>query len=233
VLDEVLLRPRRLAAEGRSEYERGNHPAALQSFESAAALRPADPAARYNMADGLYKNGKFPEAATLYRSLGEDGRSPLAGPARYNLGNTLFQQKDYKGAIQAYRDALRVAPDDGDTLRNLETALRALKKQEEQQKKDQQDKDEQQQGKDKKGQGQDKQDPKGGQKPEDEKKPKDPKGQKPETPEEKEQKRFQQEAGMPKDRAMQLLDALQQNEKNEQKKLLAAKRAARKKGKDW
>ncbi len=231
VLDEVLLRPRRLAAEGRSDYERGNHPAALQSFEQAATLRPADAAARYNVADGLYKNGKFPEAATLYRSLGEDARSPLAAPARYNLGNTLFQQKDYKGAVQAYRDALRVAPDDADTLRNLETALRALKQQEEQQKKQQQDKSKQDQDKDKKGQGQDKQDSKG-QKPEDDKK-QDAKGQKPETPEEKEQKRFQQEAGMPKDRAMQLLDALQQNEKNEQKKLLAAKRAERKKGKDW
>ena len=229
VLDEVLLRPRRLATQGRSDYERGNHPAALESFERAATLRPADASARYNMADGLYKNGKFPEAATLYRSLGEDGRSPLAGSARYNLGNALFQQKDYKGAIQAYRDALHVAPDDGDTLRNLETALRALKQQEDQQKKDQKDKSKPDQDKSK----QDKPDPKSGQKPEGDQKPQDAKSQKPETPEEKEQKRFQQETGMPKDRAMQLLDALQQNEKNEKKKLLAAKRAARKKGKDW
>jgi hypothetical protein len=38
---------------------------------------------------------------------------------------------------------------------------------------------------------------------------------------------------MPKDRAMQLLDALQQNEKAEQKKLLLAKRAQKKGGKDW
>jgi Ca-activated chloride channel homolog len=229
VLDEVLLRPRRLATQGRSDYERGNHPAALESFERAATLRPSDAAARYNMADGLYKNGKFPEAATLYRSLGENARSPLAGSARYNLGNALFQQKDYKGAVQAYRDALHVAPDDGDTLRNLETALRALKQQEDQQKKDQKDKSKPDQDKSK----QDKPDPKSGQKPEGDQKPQDAKGQKPETPEEKEQKRFQQETGMPKDRAMQLLDALQQNEKNEQKKLLAAKRAARKKGKDW
>jgi tetratricopeptide (TPR) repeat protein len=230
VLDEVLLRPRRLSAEGRSSYEHGNHPAALQSFERAATLRPLDPKARYNLADGLYKNGKFPEAATLYRSLGEDGGSPLAGSARYNLGNALFQQKDYKGAIQAYRDALHVAPDDGDTLRNLETALRALKQQEEQQKKDQKDK-KPDQDKDKKSQ--DKQDQKSGQKPDADKKPQESKPPKPETPEEKEQKRFQQDAGMPKDRAMQLLDALQQNEKSEQKKLLAAKRAERKKGKDW
>jgi hypothetical protein len=38
---------------------------------------------------------------------------------------------------------------------------------------------------------------------------------------------------MPKERAMQLLDALQQNEKAEQKKLLAQKRTAKKAGKDW
>jgi hypothetical protein len=38
---------------------------------------------------------------------------------------------------------------------------------------------------------------------------------------------------MPKERAMQLLDALQQNEKAEQQKALALKRAQRKKGKDW
>ena len=231
VLDEVLLRPRRLAAEGKADYERGNHPAALSSFERAAALRPADPSARYNLADGLYKNGKFPEAAALYRSLGEDARSPLAGPSRYNLGNTRFQQQDYKGAIAAYRDALRVLPDDADTLRNLEMSLRALKQQEEQQKK--QEKGKSQPDQKKEGQGRDQPDSKAGAKPEGDQKPQDSKPQRPETPEEKEQKRYQQEAGMPKERAMQLLDALQQNEKNEQKKILAAKRAERKKGKDW
>jgi hypothetical protein len=38
---------------------------------------------------------------------------------------------------------------------------------------------------------------------------------------------------MPQERAMQLLDALQQNEKAEQKRLLALKRGQKKKGKDW
>jgi hypothetical protein len=37
---------------------------------------------------------------------------------------------------------------------------------------------------------------------------------------------------MPRERAMQLLDALQRNEKDEQKRLLAAK-AKRRTGKDW
>ncbi len=51
------------------------------------------------MADGLYKNGRYDEAAALFRSLGHDATSPLAPAARFNLGNSLYQKQDYKGAI--------------------------------------------------------------------------------------------------------------------------------------
>jgi Ca-activated chloride channel family protein len=231
VLDELLLRPRRATEEGRAEYTRGNHPQALSAFERAAAARPQDPATRFNVADGLYKNGKYDEAAALYRALGADPTSPVAAASRYNLGNSLYQKQDYRGAIQAYRDALRVAPGDEDTRRNLELALRALKEQEEQQKRQQDQKDNQNQ-KDQQPRSQDERD---------KQKPQEQQGQqkrqqaqpRPQTPEERQAERFKQEAGMPQERAMQLLDALQQNEKAEQKRLLALKRAQKKKGKDW
>jgi len=232
VLDELLLRPRRATEEGRAEYARGSHPQALSAFERAAAARPQDPATRFNVADGLYKNGKYDEAAMLYRALGSDPASPLAGPARYNLGNSLYQNQDYRGAIQAYRDALQVAPRDEDTRKNLELALRALKEQQEQQKREQEQKDRKQQ--DQKGQ-QNQQ-----QQQQDQKQPQQGQQQKggqqqprAQTPEERQAERFRKEAGMPQERAMQLLDALQQNEKAEQKRLLALKRAQKKKGKDW
>ena len=64
----MLLRPRRLTERGRREYGSGNHPQALEAFESAAKARPSDPAVRFNMADGLYKNGKYDEAIAAYRS---------------------------------------------------------------------------------------------------------------------------------------------------------------------
>jgi Ca-activated chloride channel family protein len=239
VLDEMLLRPRRATEEGRAEYGRGSHPQALSAFERAAKARPDDPAVRFNVADGLYKNGKYDEAAALFRALGEDGASPLAGPARFNLGNSLYQKQDYRGAVKAYRDALRAAPGDEGTRRNLELALRALKEQEEQQKKQQQQKDQQDRKQDQKNpQDQKQQDDKQqSQQGQDQKKQQPPQGppqpQRPQTAEEKADQRFRQEAGMPKERAMQLLDALQQNEKAEQKKLLALKRAQKKKGKDW
>jgi TolA-binding protein len=241
-LDEILLRAKRATGEGRAQYDKGNHPQALSAFERAAQARPQDPAVRFNVADGLYKNGRYDEAAALYKALGADERSRLAVPSRFNLGNTLYQKKDYPGAVKAYRDALRLAQGDQDTRRNLELALRALKEQQDQQKRQQeqnqqQQKDEQKQDQNKKqdqknqqekqqqGQQQQQQQQPGEQKQQQQKQP--------QTAEEKADQRFRQEAGMPKERAMQLLDALQQNEKAEQKKLLAEKRAQRKTGRDW
>jgi len=226
VVDELLLRPRRLTEEGRKQYADGNHPQALSAFEQAARTRPQDVRGRFNLADGLYKNGKFEEAAALFRSLGEDAGSPLAAPSRFNLGNALFQKQDYRGAVQAYRDALHLSPEDLDARRNLELALRALKEQEEQKKRQQNQQDQKDQ---------DKKPPK----PQDQKsgdqqkKDRTSRPEPPKSPEQRQDERFRQETGMPKERAMQLLDALQQNEKAEQKKLLQAKRAEKKGTKDW
>ncbi|MGE5127373.1 MAG: tetratricopeptide repeat protein, partial [Betaproteobacteria bacterium] len=254
LVDELLLRPRRATAEGRAQYARGNHPQALAAFERAAASRPRDLAARFNVADGLYKNGRYDEAGALYRALGADPGSPLAEPARFNLGNSLYQKQDFRGAVKAYRDALRLSPGAEDARRNLELALRALREQEEQQKRQQEqqsrdqkrpDQKEQQQQKqqdrqqasqqsspDQKEQQQQKQQEQQkqtGQQPS----PQPGQQQQPQTPQDKADQRFRQEAGMPRERAMQLLDALQQNEMAEQKRLLALKRAQRRKGKDW
>jgi len=239
VIDELLLRPKRSTEAGRDEYARGNHPQALSAFEGAAAARPQDPRTRFNVADGLYKNGKFDEAAALFRSLGDDPQSPLAGPSRFNLGNSLYQKQDYKGAIHSYREALRLKPDDADTRRNMELALRALREQEEQKKRQQQDQKPDPKSDTKKQQaGQDqKQDQKQQQEQKQEQKAdSNQQGQtknQPRTAEQKADERFRQETGMPRERAMQLLEALQQNEKSEQKKLLAAQRAKKKGAKDW
>jgi Ca-activated chloride channel family protein len=220
LLDELLVRPRRLTARGQADYERGNHPQALSAFEGAAGMRPQDPRTRFNLADGLYRNGKFEEAEALFRALGEDAPSTLAPAARFNLGNARFQRQDYRGAIQAYRDALRLAPDDAEAKRNLELSLRALKKQQEQKPPPER--------------GDEKEKPQGaGQKNEHPAGPQKKDGPAPKTPEQKQEERFRQETGMPKERAMQLLDALKENEKSEQKKLLNARRAEKKRGKDW
>ena len=230
--DELLLKPTRLTAQGRGHYKEGNGPGALEAFTKAAAARPDDPQARFNLADALYKNGKFDEAEAHYQGLAGDVRSPLAAPARYNLGNTLFQKKDYPGAVRAYRDALRLLPGDADTRRNLEMALRAQQQQQQQQKPQQpqgpQDKDQKDQKEQKDQSGKD--DKQG---PQDRKKQEQAPPERPKTEEEKERERYEKEAGMPKERAMQLLEALQQNEKAQQRKQRAARAKRPAAGKDW
>jgi Ca-activated chloride channel homolog len=218
ITDELLLRPKRLTNSGRRDYAQGNHPDALKAFQQAAEMRPKDARTRFNVADALYKNGKYDEAEPHFRALGADTQSSYAGPARFNLGNTLFQKKDYPGAVRAYRDALRLRPGDPETQRNLEMALREMQQQQQKQ-------------------------PKPDPRPTPRPTPRpDPRQQpqsggqptpRPQTQDEKEQQRFQEQTGMPRDRAMQLLDALQQNEKEEQKRLMAEKQSKKKTGKDW
>jgi Ca-activated chloride channel family protein len=229
VTDELLLRPTRLTAEGRKQYKEGNAPKALEAFTKASEARPADPRAQFNLAGALYKNGKFDDAQARYEALAADARSPLAASARYNLGNTLFQKQDFARAARAYRDALRLTPGEADTRHNLELALRAQQQQQNQEK--------QPQG----GQNEDRQKPpqdqKQNQRPDEQKQDqKQAGGQRPERPkteEEKERERFEKETGMPKERAMQLLDALEENEKAQQRKLQAARQKPARGGKDW
>ncbi len=237
LLDEVLLRPTRSASEGRALYAEGNHPKALDAFTRSLAARPDDPAARFNLGAALHKNGKAPEAAPLFEALAAAGPEPLRPAAAYNRGNGLFEAKDFAGAAHAYKQALRATPGDLDARRNLELALRELKQQqEEQQKKEKQD-----QKQDQKQDPRQKPDPdqqqeqeqKKDQQPQD----RDAQGQQPQpspqTPEQRERERFEKAAGMPKERAMALLDALAQNEKEDQKKQRAAQRARARAGRDW
>jgi len=223
LVDEVLLRPQRLTSQGRAAYDKGDYPKAQERFDGAAAVRPDDPRTRFNAADALFKAGKLEQAAELFRALGSDDASPFAAAARYNLGNVLLEKQEFKDAVESYRGALRVNPGDADTRRNMEIALRALKEQQQKQREKQDKNQDKQDRKD------DQQQKKQDQPKQDQKQPE----QKPQTQEEKEQERWKQETGMPKERAMQLLSALEQNEKDEQKKQLAMLRAAKKKGKDW
>ncbi|HPC82903.1 MAG TPA: tetratricopeptide repeat protein [Thermoanaerobaculaceae bacterium] len=215
VVDEALLRPTRLTSAGRTLYDEGNYPKALERFTEAAALRPEDARARFNLADALFKAGKLDEAGALFRALGERADAPLAFESRYNLGNVELARQRFAEAVEAYRRALKLRSDDPDALRNLELALRAIQQQQQQQNeqsREGQQRDQQQNEQHSSSNSQ-----------------QDQTGDK----EQQERERFERTAGMPKEQAMQLLSALEQTEKEQQRKQLQALRAQRKKGKDW
>ena len=103
----------------------------------------------FNLGDALYKQGRFGEAAEQYASSASRSNDPkMKADAYFNLGNSLLKSQKIQESISAYEQALKNNPKDFDTKYNLEYA-RALLRQQQQQKNDQK-KDKNQQQKDQK-----------------------------------------------------------------------------------
>jgi Ca-activated chloride channel family protein len=125
----------------------------------------------YNMAVAQYRKGDVAAAEGLFKQASVSENDALAAKARYNLGNCNYAAtlrsaendhptaiKGLEKAIENYRSALEIDPNDADSRANIELASAMIdklreqdKKQQEQQKKDQQQKQDQknQQNKDK------------------------------------------------------------------------------------
>jgi Ca-activated chloride channel family protein len=155
--------------------------------------------------------------------------------AHYLLGNAAFDAKDYARAIQSYKKSLKEVPGVRDVQYNLELAQRLLKKQEDEKKKqDQQNKDQNKDQQDQKDQQKDQKDQK------DQKQEQKDQKQDQKQNEQKDQQQQQQPSqGEKNDKEksrMQLLEALQAEEKPMRFDLFKAqqqKRKERKVEKDW
>jgi tetratricopeptide (TPR) repeat protein len=78
----------------------------------------AGPAAEFDLANKLYEQGKYAEAAGKYEQLLRDH---VVSPAVYfNLGNAFFKSDRIGRAIASYRLAGRLAPRDPDLRANLQ-----------------------------------------------------------------------------------------------------------------
>ena len=164
----------------------------------------------------------MPEALASLEKARKEGRGALAADAAFNEGQALFREKQYEKAAAAFRDALRRRPGDADAAWNYELCVRRAeeqKKQQEQQKKDQQKKDDQKDKKDQQGKDdKQKQEPQAGGKDEEKR---------------RQDREFEQKANMSREKAEQLLAAIERSDLDEQKKKIAEQRSRRKVARDW
>lgn len=199
------------------------------NFRKAMAVTKNHINAQYNLANTLYRQEKYSEAAEIYKAISENLKADkkMRSKAYHNYGNSLLKQEKYKESIEAYKKSLKINPKDKETKYNLEYAKKKMQQQQQQQNKDQKEKQDkqqqqqqqQQQNKDQKNnqqqQQQQQQDKKEGQN----------KDQKQKSAEEKERAKEDKRQ----------LDALQQNEKNTQQKVQRQQEKGRnlKQAKDW
>ena len=128
---------------GNDAFAAHEYDAALENYQSASAEDPSLAAPVYNRANVYYRQAQFDDAGAALRTAMLRSNTALTQKGHFNLGNTLFNKGDYAGAVEAYKQALRLDPNDMDAKVNLELTLEQLQNQQDQENQDQQDEQQQ------------------------------------------------------------------------------------------
>jgi Ca-activated chloride channel family protein len=188
---------RQYIREGNKQFRLGQYDKAEVSYRKAVEKNPKNPQAAYNLGNALMAQKKDSAAVQQFEQSARMEANPLRKSAAYhNMGVICQTHKMYDDAIEAYKNSLRLNPNDDETRYNLVLCKHLKKKQDDKQKQNQQNKDDQKNKDDKKD---------------------DQKDQKQDKKDDKQQE--QQKPQMSKDNAEQLLNAAIQNEKMTQDKM--------------
>lgn len=133
---------------GNREFKKGEFREAELDYKRALEEDSTSVTAKYNLGNALYKTESYSEAELYLKGLGDSLKSVSASKASdcfHNSGNLALKQKKYQEAVDAYKESLRLEPDNFETKSNLAYAQKMLKEQQQQQnQQDQQDQNQQQ-----------------------------------------------------------------------------------------
>ncbi len=238
-----------LAAE---EIQNGDFAQAEALYRKALDKNPEGDKASYNFGNLYFENQKKKQSAIRYVESAKSSEDKMVKHRNYhNLGNLMMDQKQYAKAVEAYKNALRNNPKDEETRYNLALAKQKREKQKNEgggkdKNKDQQEnKKKKDEDKNKGGEGdkdkkeEDQQNRKDGKDKKENKQKQDDAKKDPKEGDSKKQKKpskpKQQKGKMSEQQIKNLLQAIQNKEKNTQEKLNAkkVKGAKVKTEKDW
>jgi Ca-activated chloride channel family protein len=131
--------------DGNEAYNDRNYEGALAAYQQAQSRSPELAIPHYNAANVHYRTQGYDQAQLeLEQTLVKDNSGNLTQNGFYNLGNTFFRSQQFEQAIDAYKEVLRLNPDDLEAKYNLELALQQLQQQQEQDQQQDQQQDDQQ-----------------------------------------------------------------------------------------
>ena len=132
--------------EGNEAFDALDGVEAEKNYRRAAATATKTDIARFNMGATLQQDNYVEEALRAYADVAKTAKErPNKHRTFHNIGNALMKIKDYKGAVEAYKNALRNNPDDNETRYNYAVAKKMLEDEnQDQDQKDNQDNQDQQ-----------------------------------------------------------------------------------------
>jgi Ca-activated chloride channel homolog len=121
---------------GNRLFRAGQYAEAVEAYRSVLGTRRDGPVLRYNLGTALLHLGRYEEAEVHLRSALDALEPGTRTRVQYNLGQRFLEAARrapdpaaagplFDAAVEAYRQALRLAPGDPDTRWNYELALRA------------------------------------------------------------------------------------------------------------
>jgi len=195
--------------QGNRAYEKDKFPDSEIYYRKALDKNKGSGDAVFNSGNTLYKQKKYEDAGKQFTEshrMNED--KDKKSSSLYNLGNSLLMANKLQESIEAYKNSLRLKPDNMEAKYNLAYAQDLLKEQQQQQQQnkdneDQQKKDEGNKNQDQEKDGQDKQN----------------------NEQQQDRQDQQQQQSISKEDAERLLNAIANDEKNVQEKVKLAKAA--------
>ena len=187
---------------GNSQYDEGKYIESQANYLKALEHNSKSFSGAFNLADALYKQESYEEAAAQFNVLSQSAPDKiLKAKALHNQGNSLLKANKFEESITAYKNSLKNNPADDETRYNLAYAQqKLLQQQQQQQKQDEKKEDKKEDKKDK-----------------EEKKDEKQEEQKDKQEEQKEQEPKKDQ--LSKEEAQRLLDAMNNEEKKVQEKL--------------
>ena len=212
---------RGLVNDGVDLYKEQKFAEAEVNFKKGTEKNPESFEAKFNLGDAYYKQQRYDEAIKSFQSAFVNARSDVERAKLYhNVGNSLLKSQKIKESIGAYKEALKLNPNDQETKYNLSYALNMLNNPDQNQQQKDQNKDQNQdQNKD--------------QQKQDQQQNQDQQKQDQQQQEQQQQSQEQKEQELTKQEAEKILEALKNNEKDLQKQLRKIKGQRVKTEKDW
>lgn len=152
---QSIREERKLISEGNKLFTERKYAEAAKKYEEALGVNSLSAVGRYNLGLAQIKQVTNPQDTTpKSKSLLDNARKNLssvasmakekpglASKANYNLGNLEYNTKEYKNAIDYYKQALRINPEDESARKNLRIAQKQLQNQDQNKDQNQQNKD--------------------------------------------------------------------------------------------
>ncbi len=125
------------SSKGEDLYQDEKYSDALKQFTDDQINDPNDYNLKYNLANTYYKMKQYDKAEKLFQSAAIYGDKQLQQKSFYNLGGTAYQQGKLQEAVEHYKKALELDPEDEDAKHNLEFVREEIKRRIEENKKNQ------------------------------------------------------------------------------------------------